>query len=83
MRRRRCIKDPVLFVRCMQAAACNKELLAEFDRLTGFNVSQKGPGIVQEIDRATGYLDQGARAFYEFVVDCVYRPVQELEDRDH
>lgn len=70
------ITNPDLFLSCLTEAAGNQELVSEFDRLTGYNISGKGPGIVQEIDRVTGYLDMGARAFYEFVFECIYLRVE-------
>ena len=70
------VQDPVLFLRCLSEAAANTELVAEFDRLTGYNVALRGPAIVQEIDKSTGFLEQGARAFYDFVVDVIYLPLQ-------
>lgn len=76
------VKDFDLFLMCLSAAASNKELLAQFDRLTGYNVSLKGPAIVQEIDKATGHLEAGAKAFYEFVLDRIYLPVQARVDED-
>lgn len=74
------IKNFHLFSMCLSEAANDKELLAEFDRLTGYNISLKGPAIVQEIDKATGHLEKGARAFYDFVLEHVYLPVQAAVD---
>lgn len=76
------VKDFSLFLTCLAKAADDKELLTEFDRLTGYNVSLKGPAIVQEIDKATGHLEAGAKAFYEFVLEKVYLPVQAAVDED-
>lgn len=78
---RKLIKDFHLFSLCLSEAAKNKELLAEFDRLTGYNISLKGPAIVQEIDRATGHLEKGARAFYDFIFEYLYLPAQAAVDK--
>lgn len=76
------VRDVSLFLLCLSEAASNKVLLAEFDRLTGCNVSLKGPAIVQEIDKATGHFEAGAKMFYEFVLEHVYLPVQAKLDED-
>lgn len=65
------IQDP-FFIECLISAASNKELVNEFDRLTGFDLSLKGPAINRAVDMATGYLDAGLREFIKFVYDCVY-----------
>lgn len=65
------LADP-FFHLCLSRAAGSEELVAEFDRLTGFNLSLKGPAVVLEIDKSTGCLDQGLAAFVEFVFDAVY-----------
>jgi hypothetical protein len=74
------VKNVDLFLMCLSEAASNKELLAEFDRLTGYNISLSGPAIVQEIDKATGQLEAGAKVFYEFVMEKIYLPVQAKMD---
>jgi hypothetical protein len=42
------------FEECVLDCAANKELVYEFDRLTGHNLSMKGSPIVLMIDEATG-----------------------------
>jgi hypothetical protein len=76
------IRNPRLFRCCLRAAAANDDLVAEFDRLRGYNLSLKGPAIVTEIDRATGYLEEGARAFYEFVYAAIYLRVLASEEAE-
>jgi hypothetical protein len=81
MRIHRRVTDPQLFMTCLLAALEEPELLAQFERLTGYDVRGRGPAIVQAIDRTTGHWEAGVRAFYEFVVDAIYLPMQADADR--
>ena len=65
------LQDP-FFIECLSVSATNKELVKEFDRLTGFNLSMKGSPLIVAVDEATGYLDEGLREFVKFVYECVY-----------
>ncbi|HHX4059581.1 TPA: hypothetical protein ACU967_006141 [Burkholderia contaminans] len=65
--------DPA-FSRCLMEAAGTPELVAEFDRLSGCNLSAVGKGspLQRAIDSATGRFDGDIRRFAEFVHDAVY-----------
>jgi hypothetical protein len=63
------------FLQCLREAAANKELVAQFDRLTGSNLSMRGAPIELEIDRTTGRQREELRRFAEFVRDAVYLPL--------
>ena len=65
------LQDP-FFIECLSVSATNKELVKEFDRLTGFNLALKGPSINIAVDSSTGFLDEGLREFVKFVYECVY-----------
>ena len=65
------LQDP-FFIECLSVSADNKELVKEFDRLTGFNLSLKGSPITIAVDSSTGFLDEGLREFVKFVYECVY-----------
>lgn len=62
------------FAECLHVAAGTPALVAEFDRLTGHNLSRLGTGsaLDQMIDDACGVHDEALRDFIEFVWDCVY-----------
>ena len=55
--------------------AKNKTIVAEFDRLTGYNLSMRGGGLELKIDEVTGRQDEGIAAFVEFVKDMVWSPL--------
>jgi hypothetical protein len=62
------------FPECVEYCAGNRELVENFDRLTGHNLSLVGRGapIDQMIDEATGRHEEGLRAFILFVWECVW-----------
>ena len=61
---------------CLLAAAGESELVAEFDRLTGHNLSRKGSSLDLMIDDATGRTEEGLRDFSQFVYECIYTRLQ-------
>jgi hypothetical protein len=64
--------ERVSYMDCLMECAGTPELVAEFDRLRGANLSRRGSGLDLEIDRATGRLNADMQAFCEFVYECVY-----------
>lgn len=60
------------FQQCLKAAASNKELVAQFDRLTGHNLSRSGKPIELLVDDASGRTEESLQDFVAFVRDCVY-----------
>ena len=56
----------------------NKELVENFDRLRGTNLSGKGSPIERQIDVASGRQESDLKLFAEFIFDCVLKrfPVQ-------
>ena len=69
--------DPMLlandfFSQCLTTAASNKELVAEFDRLTGHNLSRTGAPIELMVDDTSGRTEEALRDFVAFVRDCIY-----------
>jgi len=70
------------FLDCLYAAASNRELVSEFDRLRGTNLSLRGTGLELEIDKATGRLDSDVEAFIAFVWDCVWTRLPRGEQPD-
>jgi hypothetical protein len=65
-------RSGVTFVQCVHAAAENPELIREFDRLYGTNLSLRGSPIEIMIDEASGKLNSDLQQFCEFVWDCVF-----------
>jgi hypothetical protein len=56
----------------LRLCAEDKQLLAEYDRLRGTDLSRRATLIEQLIDDATGSFETAARGFYEFVRDVLY-----------
>jgi len=69
------------FLQCLREAAANKELVAEFDRLNGSNLSFRGAPIEIALDQATGRQREELQKFVEFVRDAVYLPL--IRGGDH
>lgn len=70
------------FAHVVRICAENRQLIAEFDRLTGANLSMKGTPINLMIDDATGKLQHDVAQFVDFVHDYVWVPwVGKLADR--
>lgn len=61
--------DPAYHI-CARAALNTPELVANFDRLWGFK--KPGSPLDRMIDDAAGAAEARAKAFAEFVRDCVY-----------
>lgn len=64
--------DGLSFLDCVGAVASNKELLAEFDRLNGTNLSLRGAPIDLAIDEATGRQKDEIAALLRFAWNCVF-----------
>ena len=64
--------DPA-FLRCILEAAKIPELVFEFDRLQGSNLSRKGSALDLMVDDATGRIDDDLAAFVDFVHKAVYQ----------
>lgn len=63
----------------LRVAAGNRELLKEYDRLTGSNLSLKGTPIELAIDDQTGRTTEEFRKFASFVLEHIWLTV--LEDQ--
>lgn len=63
--------DPA-FLGCLREAAAAPELVRQFDRLYGADLSAKRSPIERMVDQATGKLDDDTAAFVAFVHDSIY-----------
>lgn len=83
---RRCMNrigvgKPTTFVDCVSACWNNAAMMKEYRRLTGHALGEdKRKPLEKMIDAATGYVpsavdDAEARAFFEFVRDCIWLPL--------
>lgn len=68
------ILDP-RFHECLRAAVANRDLLREYDRLYGSNLSMRGSPVQLVVDQVTGRLDAEFREFAEFVERYIYGPL--------
>lgn len=60
------------FPECVREAFNNRELLAEFDRLKGTNLSLRGTALDLKIDFASGRFEPEIEQFVEFMKECVW-----------
>lgn len=60
---------------CVIVAFNKPELVKEFDRLKGTNLSQVGHPLDLMIDESTGRLEHDFNEFVEFVRDVIYERV--------
>ena len=63
----------VTFDQCVWVAYGTPDLLREFDRLNGTNLSGRGAPIELAIDEASGRLHDDLRRFVEFVDEYVWQ----------
>lgn len=63
------------FIACIRQAAANNELVLQFDRLCGADLSRRRPPIERLIDEAAGKTADDVANFVRFVHDCVYMRV--------
>lgn len=73
------------FEEVVKHAAANKELVAQYDRLSGTNLSLKGSPIDVQIDLATGRIESEVPDFVDFVYRAIWLPLvaQEAKDAEH
>ena len=65
------------FETCLRESLANPDLVAQFDRLYGTNLSLKGTALDLQIDISSGKLEKDLADFIEFVYDCVATRVKE------
>lgn len=73
--------DGLSFVTCVLEAAGTPELVKQFDRLYGYNVSRRGSPLDLAIDEATGFAEAGMIEFLNFVWEYVFLRVPLDEKR--
>jgi hypothetical protein len=59
-------------MRCLQEAIETPELIRNFDRLYGYNLSRRGAPLELAIDDATGFTESGIIEFMNFVWEYVF-----------
>ena len=62
----------VSFHRCLMECIGNQELVENYDRLRGTNLSQKGSGLALTIDKACGRQESEFHDFIEFCWECIF-----------
>lgn len=60
------------FAACLGQCVANQELISNYDRLRGTNLSLRGSGLSLAIDQATGRVDAEIRDFIEFCWEYVF-----------
>ncbi len=56
----------------LRQALASPEFVAQFDRLSGTNLSQRGTAIEQMIDSTSGRLEADFKSFVAFVYDVLW-----------
>ena len=64
--------DGLAFLDCVRHAIATPDLVKEFDRLRGTDLSGRASPIAQMIDQATGKADHDVRLFLEFIWDVIF-----------
>lgn len=62
----------VSFQRCLMECIGNQELVENYDRLHGANLSQKGNGLELAVDKASGRQETEFRYFVEFCWEYIF-----------
>jgi hypothetical protein len=68
-------EDGLRFIDCLRVAIEDAQLIKEFDRLNGTNLSMRGSGLDLEIDQVSGRVDSDLKQFSEFVWEYIYTRV--------
>lgn len=63
------------FQECVLQCAANKELVAEFDRLSGTSLGESRSPLDRLIDEATGREEDEIKEFVKFVFLCIWLPL--------
>jgi hypothetical protein len=63
------------FQQTLMHCAANKDLIENFDRLRGTNLSRRGSPLALAIDDSTGRTDADLKLFVDFVRTYVYMPL--------
>ena len=73
------MSDSITYNECLMAVAGNAELVREYDRLCGTDLSHIGTRspLVAMIDEATGYERDTLLQFMVFVFECIYLTLHE------
>ena len=66
------MRHGLTFASCLKQCAQDQELLANYDRLKGTNLSLKGSSISLEIDRVTGRIESELREFIDFCWNAIF-----------
>ena len=63
------------FIEAVRTCLGTPELVSEYDRLRGSNLSRKGTGLDLLIDDSTGRTQEEMGEFVQFVWDAVWTPL--------
>ncbi len=70
------------FADVIRAAVDNQELLKEYDRLSGTNLSMRGTPLDIIIDEATGRVEAEIPDFVDFVYNAIWLPLLAQEAKE-
>jgi hypothetical protein len=73
--------DGLTYQRCLEEAIRTPELIRNFDRLWGYNLSGRGSPLELAIDKATGFQEAGIIEFMNFVWEYVFTRIP-IDEKD-
>lgn len=65
-------RNGISFLECLKECASNRELISNYDRLRGTNLSLKGTPIELSIDMASGRIEKEMHDFIDFCWEYVF-----------
>jgi hypothetical protein len=65
-------RDGLTYLRCLEESINTPELIRNFDRLYGYNLSRRGAPLELAIDDATGFTEAGMIEYMNFVWEFVF-----------
>ena len=66
------VRHGMSFMECLGHCISEPELIANYDKLRGTNLSRTGSPIDLAVDQATGRMNAEIEGFIEFCWDCVF-----------
>jgi hypothetical protein len=72
-------RSGVSFLTCLEECIENKELVSNYDRLRGTNLSLRGDALSLAIDKASGRIEKEFEDYVEFCFETVFMTLPEQQ----
>lgn len=63
------------FIEALREAVSNRELIQQYDRLKGTNLSLKGASMDVLVDIHSGRMNEDLKGFIEFFEECIWERI--------